>query len=55
MRKETKYQLLLTRRQLYILSEQMHAVADVGHRDEDELELLALIDGLTKRARSRKM
>lgn len=46
MQKEKTYRLVLTSKQLYILAEQMHAVADVGHRDRDELELLDLIDKL---------
>jgi hypothetical protein len=40
----------LTRRQLSILKEQMNAVADPGHRDADELELLVLIEQTHKRA-----
>lgn len=45
-----KYRLDLTRQQLNILKEQMNAVADPGHRDTDELELLELIEKTHSRA-----
>ncbi|MFJ3685517.1 hypothetical protein [Pseudomonas sp. NPDC090208] len=50
MATEKTYRLELTRRQLYILSEQMNAVADPGHRDADELALLELIEQTHRRA-----
>lgn len=50
MATEKTYRMELTRRQLSILKEQMNAVADPGHRDADELELLVLIEQTHKRA-----
>lgn len=52
---EQRYPLSLTLRQLYILSEQMSAVADPGHRAADELALLELIERTYKRARARSL
>lgn len=50
MTTEKTYRLELTRKQLAILKGQMHAVADVGHRDADELALLELIEQTCTRA-----
>lgn len=50
MTPEKTYRMELTRRQLNILKEQMTAVADVGHREADELALLELIEQTHKRA-----
>ena len=45
-----KYRIELTRKQLYILKEQMSAVADPSHRDREELELLELIERFYRKA-----
>lgn len=45
-----KYRLELTRKQLYILKEQMSAVADPDQRDADEQALLDLIEKTHSRA-----
>lgn len=45
-----KYRLELTRKQLYILKEQMSAVADPDQRDADEQALLDLIEKTHTRA-----
>lgn len=54
-RTEKLFTLRLTRRQLYILFEQMSAVADPGHRDKDELALLDLITETHHKARKSKL
>lgn len=54
MGQEVTYTLKLTLRQLYILKEQMTAVADPGQREAEEIDLLARIEAAHKRAFNRE-